>query len=77
MPADLIKPGQNGLLAEIEDVTGLTEYALALIEDTQLRENCRRQALVDVQQYDWSLIAERYYDELYQPILKREDLSQG
>jgi glycosyltransferase involved in cell wall biosynthesis len=77
MPADLIKHRQNGLLAEVEDVASLTEFAVTLIEDFQLRENCRSQALEDVQQYDWPLIAERYYCELYQPVLKRDDLPQG
>jgi glycosyltransferase involved in cell wall biosynthesis len=77
MPADLIKHRQNGLLADVEDVASLTEFAVTLIEDFQLRENCRSQALEDVQQYDWPLIAERYYCELYQPVLKRDDLPQG
>lgn len=70
MPADLIEHGQNGMLAEVEDVAGLAEYAVAFIEDSQLRENYRRCALADVQQYDWSSIAEQYYQKLYRPFLK-------
>lgn len=70
MPADLIKHDENGMLAEVEDVRSLTNHAMELIEDAALRERCRRQALEDVRQYDWPLIAERYYRELYQPFLR-------
>lgn len=75
MPADLIKHRRNGLLAEVEDVAGLTEHIITLIEDAQLRQACRHQAWQDVQQYRWSLIAERYYDELYHPVFKKEGVS--
>lgn len=70
MPADLIKHGRNGMLAEVEDVKSLTNHAMEMIEDAALREGCRRQALEDVRQYDWPLIAKRYYRELYQPFLR-------
>jgi glycosyltransferase involved in cell wall biosynthesis len=70
MPADLIKHSENGMLAEVEDVRGLTSHATELMEDDALRERCRRQGLEDVKQYDWPLIAKRYYRELYQPFLR-------
>ena len=70
MPADLIKHGENGMLAEVEDVEALTNHAMELIEDADLRERCRRQALEDVRQYGWPLIAERCYRELYQPFVR-------
>lgn len=70
MPADLIEHGVNGMLAEVEDVRGLTNHAIELIEDAAVRERCRRQALQDVRKYDWPLIAEQYYRELYQPFLR-------
>jgi glycosyltransferase involved in cell wall biosynthesis len=75
IPADLIKHGVNGMLAEVEDIETLTEHAAALIEDTVLREHCRQQSLEDVKQYDWPLIAEQYYRKLYQPLLpgRREE----
>ena len=69
MAADLIKHGENGMLADLEDVRSLTNHSLALIKDVNLREQCCRQALEDVKQYDWSLIAEKYYQELYHPLL--------
>lgn len=70
MPADLIKHGENGMLAEVEGVKGLTNHAVELIENPTLRDMCRRRALEEVRQYDWPLIAERYYHELYRPFLR-------
>ncbi|MCK5187266.1 MAG: glycosyltransferase, partial [Deltaproteobacteria bacterium] len=69
MPADLIEHGKNGMLAELEDVKDLANHSISLIEDDGLQERCRRQALDDVKHYDWSLIADRYYQELYKPFL--------
>ena len=70
MSDDLIKHGVNGMLAEVGDAESLTNCAVELIEDTALRERCQHQASEDVRQYDWSLIVERYYHELYQPLLR-------
>jgi len=69
MAADLIKHGENGMLADLEDVRSLTNHSLALIEDVNLREQCCRQALEDVKEYDWPFIAGCYYRELYKPLL--------
>lgn len=69
MPADLIDHANNGMLAEVDDVKGLTNSSIALIEDDGLHARCRRQALDHVKDFDWPLIAERYYQELYKPFL--------
>jgi glycosyltransferase involved in cell wall biosynthesis len=69
MPADLVRHAANGMLTEIDDVKSLTNYAMNLIEDTALWERCRCQALEEVKQYDWPLIAEQYYQRLYRPIM--------
>ncbi len=68
--ADIIQHGKNGLLAETEDVRSLTDHATELIENASLRDACRRQALEDVKQFDWPIIAEQYYKQLYRPFLK-------
>lgn len=70
MSADLIKHGVNGMIASMEDVEGLANGATQLIEDNTLRQTCRRGALEDVKHFDWSMIAEQYYQQLYQPFLK-------
>jgi glycosyltransferase involved in cell wall biosynthesis len=69
MAADLIVHGKNGMLANVEDVTALTEHASSLIEDFSLRETCRKNALEEVKNYDWNIIAEQYYTNLYKPFL--------
>jgi len=70
IPADLIKHEVNGMLTDVEDVEKLTDHAAAFIESPDLRERCRQQALEDVEQYDWPVVAEQYYQKLYQPLLK-------
>jgi len=70
MPADMIEHRRNGMIAEIEDHRELANHALELIEDAELRETCRARGLEDVKNYDWNIIAERYYNELYRPILE-------
>jgi len=73
MPADLIRHGENGLLAEVENVAALTECANSLIEDHSLADNCRSQALEDAKSLDWSFVAGRYYEGLYEPLLRGPD----
>ncbi|MEO1590770.1 MAG: glycosyltransferase family 4 protein [Cyanobacteria bacterium J06632_22] len=72
MPADLIRQGSNGWLAEVEAVEELVEGAIALLENADLRQRCVEQAYRDVQQYDWSKVADQYY-QLYQPYLSRRE----
>jgi glycosyltransferase involved in cell wall biosynthesis len=70
MPADLIRHGHNGMLAEVEDAASLANHVERLIEDNTLRDQCRSHALEDIRQYNWQLVADRYYRELYQPFLR-------
>lgn len=70
MAADLIEHGKNGLLAASEDSTTLAENILTLIYDPPKRDSLRQQARQDIRAYDWSLVANQYYDKLYQPVLK-------
>lgn len=69
MSADLIKHGKNGMLADIGDIKGVTDFVMELIEDPSLHKNCRLQALEDVKQHDWLFVAECYYKELYKPLI--------
>jgi len=71
MAADLIRDGVNGRLADVGDVEGLMAAFQALIENAALRRRCVEEALRAVQEYDWSRIAGRYYDDVYQPLLGR------
>lgn len=70
MPADLIVPGRNGMLVDIEDVDGLVESSSELIEIQALREQYRQYGLEDVKSCDWPVVAKQYYQKLYRPLLK-------
>ena len=74
MPADLIRHGANGMIAEIDDAAALAEHATALLEDAALRERCREEGIEDVKRFDWSLIAKEYYEKLYRPVLENRSL---
>ncbi len=69
MPADFVNRGENGLLAEVEDVAGLAENVMHLLEDENLRQHLIAQGLESVQPLDWACIAAQYDRELYTPIL--------
>ncbi|MFA4826228.1 MAG: glycosyltransferase family 4 protein [Methanoregula sp.] len=69
MPADYIINGQNGLIADIGDETGLLEHVTAMVEKTELREQCSRNALNDVKQFDWNRVTASYYNDLYKPCI--------
>jgi len=69
MPADMIENGVNGFLVDIEDVDGLMVCTAELIEHPGLRRRIAEHAWQTIQPYDWSVLAQRYADELYRPIM--------
>jgi glycosyltransferase involved in cell wall biosynthesis len=69
MAADLIRHEENGMLAEPGEVETLVRHVREMMGDAALRGRCSRQALADVQPYDWSLISESYHQRLYRTIL--------
>lgn len=64
MAPDIIKDGQNGLMADVDDVSGLVECCGRLLENKKLRESLIQGGLSTVRNYDWPLIAGQY-KELY------------
>lgn len=69
IPADLIRHGENGLLAEIDDTDALAGHVLALLHDPGARVRLAAQARHDVVDYDWPVLADRYVTELYMPLM--------
>ncbi len=65
IPKDAIRHGENGMLADLEDVEGLVAAARSLLDDPGLAAEiavaARRTALA----YDWSVIADKYARLLY------------
>ena len=68
MPADWIKHGKNGMLAEIDDAQGLVENIQMLKDNHSLFEKCVKNGLQTVQGLEWDIIAQKYY-QLYKPFL--------
>ena len=69
MAADLIRHGRTGGLVDVGDVEGLVAVASALLDDPGLRRRCIEEGLRTVEEYGWERIAQRYYAQVYQPLL--------
>jgi glycosyltransferase involved in cell wall biosynthesis len=69
MPADYIVPGENGYLAEVDDVEGLAAHTLRLMADPAHRAALAARGLQDVARIAWPEVARQHYVHLYQPIL--------
>ena len=65
MPADLITSGEDGVLVPIDDAEALSEAVLRFAERPELRATIASRARSLIVQYDWSLVAARYANELY------------
>ena len=69
MGPDIIQDGISGFLCEVEDVDGIVEKSIRIIEDVELREKMIRKGLDIVKKYDWANIAKQYEQLLYRPLL--------
>jgi glycosyltransferase involved in cell wall biosynthesis len=67
---DVVRSGIEGLLTEIEDVPALVDGVGQLIELSDLRKQFVGNGLKRIQDYDWPIIAARYYHEIYEPLLR-------
>ncbi len=66
MMADFAKDGSDILLADSEDTRGLANHLAHLIERPDLAREIKENALKKVGQYDWKVLAARYYHEIYE-----------
>ena len=66
---DVVEQGKNGFLTAIEDVESLVEYLAFLQGDPSKGRELADNGLDTIQAYDWPLIAARYYQEVYRPLL--------
>ena len=69
MVEDVAVDGQTALLAQIEDRDKLTEHLLQIYKDPNLRNKLISQGLTCVQDYHWDVLIQRYWEELYLPLL--------
>lgn len=69
MVKDVAVDGQTALLAQIEDRDKLTEHLLQIYKNLDLRNQLISQGLACVQDYRWDVLIQRYWEELYLPLL--------
>lgn len=60
----------NGLSVDNEDIEGLVHSVIEMQESPDLVEKLSQNGLQTVQDYQWSIIVKKYYDEVYAPLLK-------
>ena len=65
MVRDIAKHGNNAMVSRIDDLEDLVYNCEKVIEDNTLRKGIILKGLETVKDYDWKLIAERYYKEIY------------
>lgn len=72
LASDVVTHGENGMLAQSEDVAALASHVLDVIARPDVGARLSANGLKTIQAYDWSLIAARYYREIYKPILDKQ-----
>ena len=68
MAEDLIRDGENGALAAVDDVDHLVEASGRFIEEPAHRLSCVQRASAAVPAYDWNEIARQYERTIYRPL---------
>lgn len=63
---DIVK-NEEVLIANIDDTNDLIEKTRYVLTNKKKADTMRQQGLQTIQAYDWSLIAERYFELLYKP----------
>lgn len=69
MVHDVAKHEYNALVSEIDDVENLVYNCQKMIEDDNLRKKVIIGGFETVKNFDWKIIAKRYYEEIYSKFL--------
>jgi len=70
MVPDIITHGINGLINEVEDVRGLIESCEKVFNSSDLANKLCFSGRQLAESLSWQIIAQRYCNELYLPLLK-------
>ena len=73
MAPDVIIPGENGMITDSEDFDGIADAAQEFIDHQDFRQSSIENGLRTAQAYDWSSIAMRYYQDVYDPLLGSQE----
>ena len=70
MAVDLIDPGANGMLVDVNDAQGIADAVGDLLASADLRAALASRARTTIAAYDWPLVAASYSRELYEPLAR-------
>lgn len=70
MAPDMISSGDNGYLADVENVPEITNKMEELILDEKLREKFINRGLRVIVNYDANIIARAYFEKIYKKLLR-------
>lgn len=62
---EVIENGKNGFLVDIDDTTGMTNYALDILNDESLATSLRHEGIKTAKKFSWDIIVEKFYNEIY------------
>lgn len=69
---DIGKDNETVLLCDVENFKQIAEKAQSIIKNEKIRTNLINNSLKEVKKYSWHQIVQRYYQEIYQPLLKKK-----
>ena len=69
MAPDVIQHGENGLIADVDDISTLADQMAEIIETPVKSKRLVANGLETVKSFDWQIISRRYYFEIYKPLL--------
>lgn len=69
MAHDIVINGVNGFKAKVDNFGQIKEYVELLMEDKELRQRCVTGGFETSKRYDWGIIAQKYYEEIYSKLL--------
>jgi glycosyltransferase involved in cell wall biosynthesis len=67
---ELLRDGENGMLVDVDDVDTMVSRASELLENKSLQKRLTAQGKTDVKRYDYSVLAQQYWDKIYSPIYR-------
>jgi len=69
MVYDIAQNGYNAMVSEIDDIESLVDGCRKVIEDDDLRSRLISEGFKTVKDFDWKIIAGKYYKEIYSELL--------
>jgi len=62
---ETIKNGENGFIVDIDDIIGMTNYALDILNSDSLARRLKAGGIETAKKFSWDIMANRFYNEIY------------